>query len=189
MRMCVDGLGLREVDDHPLRMRGVRFAGEFAGQIRIALPVSGWIAVGHARILVLAGVAARGSAVGDPVSIRLAQKVLRAGTGFGAAHKITALMRSVAPCAVGVPMPRVVGELGILPVGNGAPASRETGFDNRLGIYGVEVFGGENIHRGAHGFVGVEGNGLARAHVYMDGLRLRSASARGDGEDYKECGK
>src|SRR5215472_8671378 len=34
-----------EIDDDPLRMSGVRFAGEFGSEIRIALPISIGIAV------------------------------------------------------------------------------------------------------------------------------------------------
>src|SRR5260370_32972588 len=44
----VDGLRLRQIEQDPLRMKAVAFAGEMLGEIRIALPESVEVTVGEA---------------------------------------------------------------------------------------------------------------------------------------------
>jgi len=42
---------VRQIENDPLRMEGIIFTGEFAGEIRIALPICARIAVRDARVL------------------------------------------------------------------------------------------------------------------------------------------
>jgi hypothetical protein len=186
---CIDLLGRGKIDHHPLRMRGIRLAGKLAGQVWVALPICIRVPIGHARILILAGIAARRSPVGQPVSVGLAQKVFGVRAWFRAAQKISALVLGVAPSAVGIPVPSVIGELGILPVRDRSPARREAGLDYRLRVHRVEVLRGENVHGGAHGLVRIEGDCLSGADVHVYGLACYSVGGGCDGEAEKEFGK
>ncbi len=159
--------GPRKFNDDPLRVRRVRFAGEAAAEVRVALPVRRRIAIGNARVLILARVTACGSAVSDAIPIRVRELLC----GLGAADKISILVRSIAPCAVWIPVPCVVGELGVLAVGYGAPAGREPSFLDGLREDSVHVSGHKDVHGGSHGFVGIEGDGLLRCGIDMHSLR------------------
>ena len=70
---AVDGLGLRQIEDDPLRMEGVTFAGEMLGEIRIALPEGIEVTVGKAgKAGVVCAVVAGEPAAGQRISVGIA---------------------------------------------------------------------------------------------------------------------
>ena len=87
--------GRLEVHNDPLRMQGVAFSGEFAGEIRIAFPVAQIRAL-H-RAVAVGGEAAMWQGVGEDVASGRFQ--------FGAAGEITAEVSGIAPGAVLGPVP------------------------------------------------------------------------------------
>src|SRR6202034_2892805 len=114
-------------------MERVAFAGELAGEVGIALPITevgamdGSVAAG--------GEAAVRERVFEDVADRFAER--------GAAGKVAAVVRGVAPVAVRVPMPGGHAELGIVAIGDGPPAPGE-GFLNVVGrVDWIVAFGGK----------------------------------------------
>src|ERR1700746_327758 len=90
-----------EVDDDPLRMGRIGLPGEFAGQVRIAFPEGLGIAVSNPRIAVFGAAIARVAAVGERISVRVANGIFQ----LGAAGEVSTLVGLVAPAAIGIPVP------------------------------------------------------------------------------------
>ena len=67
-------------------------------------------------------------------------------------------------------MPRGIGKLGILAIGDGAPAGGKRLFDDVRGIIAVEILGRKNVDGGPQGFIGIEGIGFGGGDVHTDGL-------------------
>src|SRR4029077_4847830 len=115
------------------------------------------------------------AAMRQRVAERLTNRILE----FGAAGEVTALMRGIAPRAVGIPMPRCDGELGVETVGDRTPAGGERFLEARVAVDGVEVIRLQNVDRSAEGEVGIERNGAPRGRVDVNGLRRGSARREG----------
>ena len=98
-------------------MQRVVLAGEGLGEIGIALPVGGLVAIGEARpaVAVALGCAAMGQRIGPGVDDWIL-------AGRGIAGKVALLFGGVAPRAVGVPVPGFHLQLSVLAVAYRAPA-------------------------------------------------------------------
>ena len=131
-----------EIDHDPLGVKGVVVAAVGLGKVRIAFPVGFQVAVGEAGPAV--AVAERGAAVGQGIGPGVADLV---GVGVGAAGEVALLFGGVAPGAAGIPVPRLDHELGVLAIGDGAPAGAEHfaedgAGEEALGVFFVFLFSG-----------------------------------------------
>src|SRR5262249_46740353 len=97
----VDRLQLAEIDDHPLRVQGIRLISVVLIEIRITFPVGCSVAIGDPRITLVARLVDRVSPAGQIVTMR-DEDVL---VGTVTRGPIALLMRLVAPSAVFAPMP------------------------------------------------------------------------------------
>src|ERR1700691_252227 len=124
---AVDGLRLREIEDDPLRMQRITFAGEMFGEIRVALPESVGVAVRQSREAgVVGSVVAGETSTGQCVSIRVAQSFggNRGASEIALAIRIAAVA-AVAPLPFQIPMPRFDSELSVLAKRDWLPTRRK----------------------------------------------------------------
>ncbi len=105
----------QQIDDDPLRMQGVALARKTAGQVRIALPVAE-IRARH-RSVPAGGKSAMRQCICKDVACRFLK--------LSAADKVSALVSSVAPSPVFVPVPCAHAQFGIVSIGDWSPACRE----------------------------------------------------------------
>src|SRR5260370_148388 len=114
----VDGLRLRQIEQDPLRMKAVAFAGEMLGEIRIALPESVEVTVGEAgEPGVFRTVVAGETATRKRISVGVAK-----GFGGNGSAREIAFARGITPCPLRIPVPGFDGQLGILAVRHRLPA-------------------------------------------------------------------
>src|ERR1700757_2179190 len=134
-----------EVEDDPLRVRGVGFVSEALGEVGIALPVGGRIAVGEARVPGIAGAVVAGeSAMRQSVTVGHVDGLTKSGRSGEVAFALR-----IAPGSFGVPVPGLDEELGVLAVAHGLPAGGENLVEGGLGEKRVEGLGGETIDASA----------------------------------------
>jgi len=156
----VDWFFRAEVGDDPLRVERIGFAGEFAGEVRIAFPVE--------EVGTLDGTVAAGSEAAMRKRVR--QNVANGRFEIGAAGEVTALVSGIAPGAFGIPMPGGHAKFGIVAIGDGAPAGGERFLDNVGSVNAVDVAMGEDVERAAESGVRVEGIDLVGgSDVDVDG--------------------
>ena len=122
----VDLMQTTQIDDHPLRMQRIVFAGEAASQIGIALPVGIGVAIGQHRVV--APVISAGHAA---VRQRVTPGVPNHFGGRGVAYEV-ALARRIAPGSLRIPVPGFGLELGVLPVGDRLPAGCQNLFEHGI---------------------------------------------------------
>src|SRR5215470_5316346 len=134
-----------EVNDDPLWMCRIRLPGEFARQVRIALPASLRIAIGEPGIAMFGAAIARVATMRERVSVRVADWLFQ----FGAAREVATLVGWVAPRTLRVPVPGADGQFCILSVSDWSPACRETLLHHfrRVDLFDDVV--GKNVHRTA----------------------------------------
>src|ERR1700733_610435 len=132
------------------------FAGELAGEIRIALPESIGVAIGQAGVAVLGSAVAGGAAMRKRISEGVADGIFE----VGAAREVAALVGGVTPRAVGIPVPGGDGEFGVLAVSDRSPSGREALLHHGLGVNFVDEVAVENVHGAAERLVGIEKYGL-----------------------------
>src|SRR6478735_2137331 len=96
-------------------MQLVAFAGEFAGEVRIAFPIRQ--VVTWNRAVAAGGKAAVGKSVGKYVLDRLFQ--------FSAAGEVSASVRHITPHAVLVPVPRSHSQLSVVAICDRSPPRRK----------------------------------------------------------------
>src|SRR6267142_2984273 len=84
-----------EVDDHPLRMERVTFAGEPPGEVRIAFPITKIRAL--YRAITTGGETSVGQCVGQDVFDWFLQ--------LSATREISTAVRRIAPCSIFRPVP------------------------------------------------------------------------------------
>ena len=136
-----------EIDDDPLWMERIRFAGEFASEVGIAFPIE--------KVGALDGTVAAGGEA--PVWEGVGKNVADWSFEFGAAGEVSALMRGVTPRAVRVPVPGGHAEFTVVAVGDGAPARGDGLLNDVWRVDAVDVAAGENVEGAAKGVVGIEG--------------------------------
>ncbi len=159
----VDLLNGGQVDDNPLRVHGIILASKRFGQVGIALPIGVGVAVSETRIA---------------VAVRLRKTCVRQGiaervtNGFcegGVADEVAFV--AVAPCAFGIPVPRFYVKFGVLAVGDGLPAGRKHGFEDRIGKNFVGRYARNAIEASAQCFGGTKRvNGVVWRGIHVDGL-------------------
>src|SRR5215470_10216481 len=114
----VDGKRIREVDNDPLRVQRVVFAGELFRQIRITLPVGVLVAVSDTAVAGgIGSIVAGGTAMREGIAVRVADEFRR-----GVAACEVSLTHWIAPRAFRIPVPGLDVEFGVLPVRNRLPA-------------------------------------------------------------------
>src|SRR5579862_8092511 len=105
----------------------------------------------------------------ETVSVRSAQELF----GLVTPSEITALVLWIAPCSVRIPVPRVIGQFGVLPVRDGSPSGRKSSSDDRLRVHFVEFRRRKNVDRRPHRLIGVECGRLPSRHIHSDRLGYR----------------
>src|SRR5690348_6375634 len=116
-------------------MLGIALAGEFAGQVRITLPVADIRGINRP---VPAG---RKATVREPISKNVSHWVFR----FGTASEVSALVDGVAPGTVRVPVPGSHSQFRVISVGDRPPSRRERLLKDVRRIDFVDASMGENI--------------------------------------------
>src|SRR5260370_37729429 len=148
----VDGLRLRQIEQDPLRMKAVAFAGEMLGEIRIALPESVEVTVGEAgEPGVFRTVVARETATGKRISVGGA----KAFRGNGSAREI-AFARGITPSPPPIPVPGFDRQLGIFAVRQRLPAGGQRCLQRGWKQIFVDGLGGNAVDAGAQSFTGNE---------------------------------
>ncbi len=149
-------------------MQRIILAGEFAGEIRVGLPVCVRVTVRHAGVLAARmSIAASVAAMRQGITGRMPDELAR----FRATSEIPAVVSSVAPGSVGVPMPRRALQFSILTIGDRPPSGGEGFLEDRGSINLVHDALGQNVNRCTQGYIGIERlEGVGRIHA--DGCDL-----------------
>src|SRR5581483_190474 len=106
---------------------------------------------------------------------RVSQNVTNRFHQFSAAGEIPALVGGIAPASALVPVPDRHAELGVVAIGDRAPARRKRFLDDMGRINFVYVVVRQNINRAAESAVRVEGiNDMAWSNIHAHGWDLAS---------------
>src|SRR5580698_9085873 len=89
------------------------------------------------------------------VAVRVSEKLFE----LGAARKVAALMRGVAPGSVEIPVPGGTSQLRILAIGDRAQNCRKRFLQNRRAVDGVDRPVVQNIEGRSECLIWIEGNG------------------------------
>src|SRR4030088_150412 len=127
-------------------MQRVAFAGELAGEVRIAFPVT--------EIGALYGAIAAGGKT--TVRQSVGQNVTGHFLQFGAASEISTPMRRVAPRSVLGPVPGRHPQFSVIAVSDGSPARRQRLLDNVWRVDLIDVGTRQHINRTTEGAVGIK---------------------------------
>jgi hypothetical protein len=101
----IDLVGSEQIQDDPLRMQRVVFAGKCLGEVWIALPKRGRIAVRNPPVTFgIAAVRCRAA-----MRQRVSKGIVNETCGLRVSDKVAGLVRSVAPRSIAVPMPSLDG--------------------------------------------------------------------------------
>ena len=165
---AVDLLDLREIDNDPLRMQRIAFAGKALRKIWITLPISIVVAIRKARKTgIRRAVIACETTMRQRISIRVTN-------GFGGncrAGEVSFVPR-FAPGAARVPMPGLDGELGVVAIADGLPARSHGSSQIRLGQARIDRFRRNTINACPQRLIGTKMVcRVRRSYVDLDALR------------------
>src|SRR5580700_273287 len=114
----VHHLILRQVENHPLGMKGITLSGEALGEVRTAFPIRIQIAISKPRKTCVPGsVVASGPAVRQRISVGVTNDL-----GWRGRTCEVTLFPGIAPRSLRIPVPRLHRKLSILAIGHGLPA-------------------------------------------------------------------
>src|SRR5271157_1589206 len=170
-----------QVNNDPLRMQRVVFAGESLGQVRIALPVGLGISIGEPRPSI--AVAAAETAMGQG---RRPRAVNHFGGVVGVADEVAFLFVGIAPLPCRIPVPGLDHKLGVLAISHGLPSRAKDFFQQRVLEQMVGSTGAQAVNRRAQ-----RANGAERVHhvrrigIDDDSLRARRRDRQQHSADHK----
>ena len=125
----IDRQRVRKIDDHPLRMRRVLFAGERLRQIGIAFPIGTEIAIGQAPVAGRVGAIVAGRAsMRKWVAVGVAEHL----AGLAAPGEI-AFAAGIAPGSFRIPVPCLNVQFRVLSIRDRLPTGAQHALDGRFG--------------------------------------------------------
>src|SRR5450755_2618656 len=125
-------------------MKCIAFACKFGSEIRIALPI------GERGPLNRSVTAGRKPAMWQRVRKDVACRLFE----FGAASKIPALMRLVAPCSILGPVPRRHAEFAIVAIADRTPSRRKRFLNDVRAVNLIDSRTRQNVDRASQGAIG-----------------------------------